>query len=252
MLNYYCKKRILPGIYLSAARLPAAVYTTGMVSRGVSPGALLNFFPRAFANAAASTDCKYMENNQTSDRELVQRLQTGDQHAFRTLYDRYFGLVLYVSRRCGVDAMEAEDITQETFLKLINKAHTVRDPNAVKGWLVSSARNQAMDILRRKQTQLSKTEQLLHQPENQAHDLIPGSYLRELEVSLVGDLIRKIAVEHNDDILTLFYIDGLSAQEIADRDNTPISTITNRLSRSRKRFREYLAGHIQALRDSMS
>ncbi len=219
---------------------------------GVIAGALLDFFSQICTESAMPTKIASMESNQTSEHLLLQKLQAGDHAAFRECYDRYFGLILYVARRTGVDSMEAEDIVQETFLKLMRHANSVRDAGAIKSWLITSARNSALDILRRKQSHQVKAEHIRHDPANQTAELIPDSYVRELEVTLIGDLIRDIADKTGDDILVQFYIDGLSAQEIAAHHAVPISTITNRLSRARKRFREFLAGHIQNLRDSLS
>lgn len=217
---------------------------------GFPGGPLLEFF--SVANRAATPDPQLdpMDYTTLSDDELLPRLQAGDTRAFRCLYDRYYGLILYVARRCGMDGMEAEDILQDTFLKLLQKAGTLRDATAIKSWLISTARNQAMDILRRRQTTRSKNEALAAStPVDDG--LAPASYVRELEVALVGNLIRQLAAASGDDVLVLFYIEGRSAQQIADLWNAPVSTVTNRLSRARRRFHEFFAGHLQQLRDDL-
>src|SRR5947208_2277283 len=84
-----------------------------------------------------------------SDTELIERLQRRDPQALAELYDRYGKLVYSVILRIVRDAAIAEDLVQETFLRVWNR---VQGFDAGKGsigpWLLAVARNRAIDYLR--------------------------------------------------------------------------------------------------------
>src|SRR3954466_12498724 len=85
----------------------------------------------------------------SADAELVARLQRRDPHALAELYDRYgriaYSLILRVVRDTGV----AEDLVQETFLRVWNRVHGFdAEKGAIGPWLLAVARNRAIDYIR--------------------------------------------------------------------------------------------------------
>src|ERR1700744_5071167 len=83
------------------------------------------------------------------DRELVKRLKLRDGQAMVSLYDKYGSLVYSVIFRAVADRATAEDLAQETFLRIWNRIHTFDDEKGkLQGWLVTVARNRAFDYLR--------------------------------------------------------------------------------------------------------
>jgi RNA polymerase sigma-70 factor (ECF subfamily) len=189
---------------------------------------------------------------QTKDDEWLSsddfvRLQRGDGAVFRRVYEKYVGLVQYVLRRCGVDAASADDIVQEAFLRLFRRAAEIQQPAAIKAWLVTTARNIALDE-RRKRRHLVATDR---DDVAEEADASVESARRELEISLVGALVQDIVRETGDSTLSDFYVLGRSAKEIAAEKGEAISTVTTRLSRVRQRFQERLRARIQLLRDGL-
>src|SRR4051794_37825168 len=74
------------------------------------------------------------------DEQLIERFtQTGDQHAFAVLMQRYGGLVLNVGRRVLRSSQDAEDVFQATFLLLARKAGTIRKRQSLVSWLYGVA-----------------------------------------------------------------------------------------------------------------
>lgn len=179
----------------------------------------------------------------------LQRLRSGDRTAFRRIYDAYAGLLLYVVRRHGLSDEEADEVMQETFLKLHQRANDVRDPARLKAWLVSLARNLAVDRLRSKKRQAQSTSQDVleeaHIPLWQNDD----SAAREAELLLVKELVERLARAPGGETFRLFYVEGHSAKKIAAENGEAISTVTTRLSRLRDRFRTELREHIETLRN---
>ena len=204
-------------------------------------------------------DCPLLEENQKPDTVLLdeqefQKLQSGDQAVFKKVYNAYFGLAVFMAKRCGVNHEEALDIVQDSFIKLFNKAKHIKSRNALKSWLVTTARNQTLDYLRKQKliTRHAEKERLNLGPDDElVNDLVSDDQLHELQLVVLGKLIDDIQNETNDETFALFYRDGMSVKDIANRQGEPISTITNRISRQRKRFRDKFKAHLKNLQDSV-
>lgn len=177
------------------------------------------------------------------------RLVDGDRAVFRRVYEAYVGLLRYVAGRLGLGGEEVDEIVQETFLRLYERAGEVQDASKLKAWLVAATRNQAIDRLRSRRRQATPAA---------SGDLSDASaqlwvphvdVTRELEIDLVRDLLGRIAGAPGGETFRLFYVEGLSAKEIAARNGEAISTVTTRLSRLRDKFGEELRQHVLALRD---
>src|ERR1700761_9256802 len=83
------------------------------------------------------------------DKHLVQRLKSRDGQAMVALYDKYGSLVYSVIFRAVAERATAEDLTQETFLRIWNRIHTFdEEKGKLQSWLVTVARNRAFDHLR--------------------------------------------------------------------------------------------------------
>src|SRR5580704_11951207 len=84
-----------------------------------------------------------------SDADLVQRLQRRDPRAMAELYDRYGRLVYALIVRVVRDGAIAEDLVQETFLRVWNRVQGFdAEKGALGPWLLAVARNRAIDYLR--------------------------------------------------------------------------------------------------------
>lgn len=178
-------------------------------------------------------------------------LKQGDRAAFRRIYTATFGLVAHVAMRTGLAREEADEVIQETFLRLHERHAEIRDAAALKGWLAVTARNLALDRLRKKTRQ--KTRAAGAGLEVQAVTALwdSGGALRELEVALVRDLLDEIATEPGGETLRLFYAEGLAAKTIAARNGEAVSTVTTRLSRLRAKLSAKLKERIEELRSAM-
>jgi len=93
-----------------------------------------------------------MEPMPTDVREeaaLVRRARWGDQRAFETLYDRHAGAIHALAYRLTADRGAAEDITQDTFLRMVQFIGGLRGDRPLRPWLKRVAANAAIDRLRR-------------------------------------------------------------------------------------------------------
>ena len=181
-----------------------------------------------------------------SSEEFV-RFQNGDQTVFKKIYDEYVGLIQYVVSRCGASTDIADDIVQETFVRLYTRGKEIQQQQAIKTWLITTARRLTVDHQRANKHRCDEdvTELMSDLTESDMEN-----QLRELEISMLTSLIKQVCHDTGDDTLKHFYIDGRSAKEIASSNGEPIGTVTNRLSRLRKRFNSYFKQHIETLRDT--
>ena len=81
--------------------------------------------------------------------ELVAAAGGGDQRAWEELVDRFGGLVWSVARIHGLSAADAADVSQTAWLRLVEHLDRIRDPERVGSWLASTARHEALRVLRR-------------------------------------------------------------------------------------------------------
>ena len=87
-----------------------------------------------------------------SDAELVQHTLAGDQDAFTTLVERYKDAVQNLAYRMLSNATEAEDVTQEVFVRAYTQLATYKPAHKFSTWLLSIASHLAIDQLRRRRS----------------------------------------------------------------------------------------------------
>jgi RNA polymerase sigma-70 factor (family 1) len=85
-----------------------------------------------------------------SDQHIIEGLQKGEEKAFHALYQLHYRALCYFCDRMVKDKAEAEDIAEETFLKLLNKKKDFDNLRDIKSFLFTAARNACIDVLRKK------------------------------------------------------------------------------------------------------
>jgi RNA polymerase sigma factor (sigma-70 family) len=169
-----------------------------------------------------------VELNTLRDVDLVARASDGDTDAYTTLYRRHVDTVHDHVARWTRDRALAADATQEAFVTLLHQLDTLRDGQMVLAWLMRTARNRAVDQLRRTEHE---------QPATTTPDLIDvsaltsvapdraGSPAREAEANEAAALLWTIAAgldERTFSVLDLTVRHGLNGPELAEAlDTTP-------------------------------
>jgi len=178
-----------------------------------------------------------------SDQEFI-AFKQGNGQIYHKVFDQYYGLVKYIVARCGVTNGDVADIVQESFFRLHQHKKELTHQIVIKSWLANTAKNLSIDFLR-KHKRVSK---LTDEQSSKIQEQCTENDTRELEIELIGKLLKKISIETGETSVVDFYIKGLSAKEIAEINREPISSVTNRLSRFRKKFKNQLIQHIEELR----
>jgi RNA polymerase sigma-70 factor (ECF subfamily) len=159
------------------------------------------------------------------DADLVARLQQRDAQALAELYDRYGRLAYSLILRVVRDAAIAEDLVQETFLRVWNRAQGFdAGKGSIGPWLLAVARNRAIDYLR----SVGGRERNALEFEETDH---PALYTDMEQDLLLSDKTRRVkaAMErlpaNHRQVIELAYFEGLSQSEMAERMGQPLGTI---------------------------
>ena len=181
-----------------------------------------------------------------SDVELVRAYRAGDVHAFEELHRRYVGSIYRLVRRKLGDALLAEDIAQETFLKALRMMDRVDDSFNFGGWVHTVARNLCFDELRRRQRDLRVEDDEEDQAEGGLLAGLPSTSrsFDPVSVQESNELRRQVWTvaqrlpEKYRLVLTLRELQGLSYRRIASILDMSESAVETLLYRARLRFKE--------------
>lgn len=176
------------------------------------------------------------------DGDLARRLKARDAGAMRELYDRYgrlvYSLILRMVRNSGV----AEDLVQETFLRVWNRMQAFdQERGALGPWVLAVARNRAIDYLRSADGKMSAGALDLDHLEH------PSRFCDFEDRALSLDRARRIKdafeklTPHQKTVVELAYYEGLSQTEMAERMQQPLGTIKTWVRSALKVLREQLA-----------
>jgi RNA polymerase sigma-70 factor (ECF subfamily) len=184
------------------------------------------------------------------DAELMARVRQRDTAALRDLYDCHASMVYGLGLRILRDPTEAEDLVQDVFLHLWRRAELFDGQRGqFTGWLVSLARNRAIDRLRARRTRERKNDEY----ETEVADLpassgAPNPAETAYAAELRGAVSRALAVlpEPQRIALEMAYFGGLSHTEIAERLAAPLGTVKARIRQGMIRLRDLLGDFADA------
>ena len=185
-----------------------------------------------------------------SDQEVVAQARAGKDAAYRELLRRYERPVFSLVYRMVRDRTLAEDLSQDTFVKVLNALESYRPEYKFSSWVFKIANNVAIDQLRRRELD---TLSLDGSPDARTKDEIEATALQavdrtesplaELESRELGSVIEqaiaKLRPEYRSCIL-LRHVEGRSYEEIAEVLDLPLGTVKTYIHRARNELREHL------------
>ncbi len=178
-----------------------------------------------------------MENESHSDIELMARLSRGDLAALGTLAQRHRARVLSLSYRLLGDWHSAEDVAQETFLRLRQAAHRYEPTAQFTTWLYRIVHNLSMDQKRRRRNRPASLEAVQADTKEAAQDRPPEQ--REL-AEAVQRAIGRLS-ERQRQAIVLHRYEGLSHEEIGQITGWSKSAVESLLVRGYQNLRKELA-----------
>ena len=176
--------------------------------------------------------------SETPIKTLLQQIQSGNEEALLTLHDRFATPVYSVAYRVLGNAQDAEEVTQDVFLKLWDKAHSF-DPGRGKftSWLLTIARRSAIDHLRKRQRREPPENSISMDAAPYLWETGPGEEdVSDLQRSLLG--VMSELPDEQSEAIYLAYFHGMSHSDIAAHLDRPLGTVKShiRLGMQKLRF----------------
>ena len=171
------------------------------------------------------------------DWNIVRRVQEGDVAAFDLLTVKYRNRIYGVVYNLTSNREDAADLTQDAFIKAFQSIQRFQGQSSFFTWLYRLAINSTLSHLRKNRVRSFFSLERINTDEPVSRELIAAltdktgadreTYARELQEKL-NEAMQKLSIKHRT-VVTLFEIDGLSHQEIAEVMNCSVGTVRSRL-----------------------
>lgn len=181
-----------------------------------------------------------VEGRPLDERELIASAKNGDTRAFEQLVRIHQGIALRIAYLVVRDPSEAEDVTQDAFVKAYRSIARFRDDASFRPWLLRIVRNEALNRVRGTQ----RRERLALQATNDpvSGDAAPSPEAEVISGEVRGRLLGLIEdlPERYRSVIVHRYLLDLSEQETSKILGLPVGTVKSRCSRALERLRRSL------------
>lgn len=178
------------------------------------------------------------------DRELVMKIQQGDQQYFRELYDRYFEYGIRVAAiMLNQQKDYAKDAVQETFIRVYRSINQFNINQEFKPWFYTILLNECRRLIMKNIKVVTVGDEIIHtfeQSEVDQHQFVQYESLYQA--------IQQLE-DHNRIPIVLKYMNDLKDQEIANILNENVNTIKSRLLKGKQKLRQFLQSEKGEQRD---
>lgn len=192
-----------------------------------------------------------MDYRQFTDQDLVARAREGREAAHRELIGRYQRPVLSLIYRLVHDRELAEDLAQETFIKVLNALDRYNPSYKFSSWIFKIAHNTAIDQLRKKELETISLDGSPHAETAEqtaastivavATDETPEEFTASRELGReINKALAGLRPEYRTAII-LWHVEGRPYDEIAEIMDLPLGTVKTFIHRARKELKQILA-----------
>ncbi len=188
-----------------------------------------------------STPSPPVVNEQSTDLDIFLAIQAQQVKALDVLYDRYGKLIYSTAVQILNNVEEAEEVTQETFLRLWQHS-AIYQPNrgSLSGFLITLTRSRAIDRVRARSANQKKLQRIQSSADYVSHSNPPLEFVTVEERSnQVREALNQLSITDRQ-LLEAAYYQGLSQSEIAERDGIPLGTVKSRARQALKKLRAAL------------
>ena len=179
-------------------------------------------------------------------QSLILSLQKGEKPAFEAVYSDFFGVVYHLSLQYLHDEKVAEEIVQDSFLKLWEIRETLNDRFNIRNFLYTITKNNCLNYLRNQKTALKHQENLKYLEMQFNYEALEkmGSYIEFEELRLkIDQAIASLPDELRETFL-LSRFDEFQYKEIADKLSVSVKTVEARMTKSLKILRHELKDYL--------
>lgn len=177
---------------------------------------------------------------QIAEDQLIEAALEGNRDAFGELVLMHYQGVINVVYRLGGEMQLAEDVAQETFIRVWTKLHTYRRVGSFRSWVYRIATNAALDVFRRRKEEVDIEELPLSSPDSG----VEQNLIRRQQAEIVRQAVLDLPPASRS-VLVLREYEGLSYQEIADSLEIPVGTVMSRLAYAREKLKQELSRQME-------
>jgi RNA polymerase sigma-70 factor (ECF subfamily) len=195
-------------------------------------------------SATLTAEFEISEEVETPNEKLVTLAQAGDANAFGELVGRFERMVYAVCWQRLRDHAEAQEVSQDVFIKAFEKIEQLKEPAAFAGWLRSIAIRQSINRSTRRPPTIAVEPQSIDRADIRHSAPLESLLASERSAQLHQGLRRLAKLDRST--LVAFYLRGQSLLEMSDEFAAPVGTIKRRLHVARKRLAKELE-YLQAV-----
>ncbi|WP_232698254.1 RNA polymerase sigma factor [Brevibacillus daliensis] len=173
-----------------------------------------------------------------TDSEIIHQVLQGDVEAFRDIIQKYQHMIYVFIYKMVNNKSDAEDLTQEVFVKAYEKLSTYRGDSQLSTWLHTLARNRTIDFLRRRKFH-ETDEHLAYVPSNAKDELPQESLLRKEQKKTIAEAFSQLSDSYRE-IIILRCTNEYPFDKIAVMLGVAESTARVRYLRARQEFAKVL------------
>jgi RNA polymerase sigma-70 factor (ECF subfamily) len=180
------------------------------------------------------------DNRKEEDRHLIQTALSGDEKAFKTLLNKYRNLVYTIMIKMVRNPQEAEDLTQEAFMKAFNSLASFNEEFAFSTWLMKIATNNCIDFLRKRKLRTYSIHEPIQYKDEKIEIDIPDveptpekTLLQHERKKFLENAIEELP-ERYKYVVILRHKEEKSYEEIAEILNLPLGTVKAQIFRARE------------------
>lgn len=186
------------------------------------------------------------EARKAEDKKLIKLALQGEQKAFESLVSKYKDLVYSVMYKMVRNPQEAEDLTQEAFMKAFKALESFNEEFAFSTWLMKIATNNCIDLLRRKKLRTTSIDQPIQYKDDSLQMEIPDraptpekQILSSERARIINEAIDSLPPRYKH-VIVLRHKEEKSYEEIAEILNLPLGTVKARIFRAREMLNKKL------------
>ena len=176
---------------------------------------------------------------------LVRAAAAGDQRAWDGLVDRFASTVWAIARAHRLNVADAADVSQTTWLRLLEHLHRIEQPELVGAWLATTARRESLHVLRVAGRQIPNGHDFDVVPDSTANVSPDRGVLRSESSQLVNELVSQLPARSQLLLRMLSADPPLSYRDISEALSMPIGSIGPTRARALEQLRRlaFNAGH---------
>ena len=184
-----------------------------------------------------------------AETEAIREILGGNRDAYRVLMDRHFSLVARVAFRITGNEEDAEEATQEAFLRAYNKLHSFRQDSAFSTWIIRIAMNTAINIVERRKRDLSYRAPRIADEPSEAEGTVrvadqqagPESELLGREAATLRETAMEELTPMERAAFTMRHMEEVPMAEIAEALHITVNSAKQAVFRAVAKLRRSLA-----------